>query len=662
MPPTESLHPVPQSDHLPVREIEGFEILQFLGEGSFGRVWKVRDLSNGKTVAVKFFTHGAGERLQVLLEEVQQHAQLDGVHGIVDLKKVVTRANPPYYVMGFADRGSLATRLEAGAIPFADAVGLFTQAAEALAYVHAKGICHCDLKPGNILLDARGRALLADFGQAHLSMDGSAALGTFFYMPPEQANLADSAPDPRWDVYGLGAVVYAALTGKPPRFDAKMLEELQGMQDLSTRLAHYRNWLAANPAPVEHRRVAGMDAGLANILDRCLHTDPARRPARRRRPAGPAPATNQAPPAAADAVAGHDGLAPRRGHHDAVRRSQQERRHRRLPARADPAATRQRRHQRQHRRPGGAVAIARPAATRGNNINGGNGQRPSPKESPRLEGMLRRLMSSDGRPSSRFAETTVTNGKGELVGDGAAAIAGEGRPRLKLTPINLRTRRSRYPHYSWRDWYSGQGDRYEEAHLFHPPITGRTSPIPTCRRCDPDDLFISISTPLRDTANPSQARWRAGGGRAPGRFQPLAAAGADRPARLRRAARPPPLLRAARQTRRFGRSSASGRSGFFRLARKQRLFPDDVGAVESYHDPVLDRDFMAGYARMTDPRIGWVALVQHDRTEMLAPIATLSEQLDWIGVQSFLLVGLVTSGLWGWLFWMLRRSERLAEG
>ena len=67
---------------------------------------------------------------------------------------------------------------------------------------------------------------------------------------------------------------------------------------------------------------------------------------------------------------------------------------------------------------------------------------------------------------------------------------------------------------------------------------------------------------------------------------------------------------------------------------------------------------MAGYAWMTDPRIGWVALVQHDRTEMLTPITTLREQLDWIGVQSFLLVALVTGGLWGSLFWMLRRSEQ----
>src|SRR5439155_11562166 len=137
-----------------------------------------------------------------------------------------------------------------------------------LAYVHAKGVRHCDLKPGNVLLKARKRALIADFGQAHLSSDQSPALGTFFYMAPEQADLSKQIPDTRWDVYGLGAIVYAMLTGQPPREDPRLREELARTEELSHRLLRYREWVRAAPKPQGHRRVPGMDRRLAEVIDR----------------------------------------------------------------------------------------------------------------------------------------------------------------------------------------------------------------------------------------------------------------------------------------------------------------------------------------------------------------------------------------------------------
>src|SRR5262249_20092413 len=152
-----------------------------------------------------------------LLAEVGTIAQLHGVRGIVQLEDVGQAATPPYYVMAYAEQGSLADRLAHGPLPADHALDLFRQLAEALAYVHAKGIRHCDLKRGNVLLAARGRALLADFGQAHLDSDNSPALGTFFYMAPEQATLKTQLPDTSWDVYALGALLYAMLTGVAPR-------------------------------------------------------------------------------------------------------------------------------------------------------------------------------------------------------------------------------------------------------------------------------------------------------------------------------------------------------------------------------------------------------------------------------------------------------------
>src|SRR5262249_49763092 len=147
----------------------------------------------------------------------------------------------PYYVMGLAEGGSLDAKVREGLPPPDRAVALFQQAADALAHVHAKGIRHCDVKPGNILLDARGQALLADFGQAHLAHESAPALGTLFYMAPEQATLEPQVPDTRWDVYGLGAVLYMLLTGKPPRFDEEIEKQLRALSEPAARLKRYRD-------------------------------------------------------------------------------------------------------------------------------------------------------------------------------------------------------------------------------------------------------------------------------------------------------------------------------------------------------------------------------------------------------------------------------------
>jgi hypothetical protein len=258
--------------------VPGYEVGALLGRGTYGEVWEAREQGTGIRVAVKFFAHGTGRHWQLLQEEVQRLAALAGVPGIVQLKHVCTDAVPPYYVMAFAEQGSLAQRLKKGPLPLAEAVALFRQVAEALACVHAKGLRHCDLKPGNILLDVRGRPLIADFGQAHFSDDASPALGTFFYMAPEQADLGRRLPDTRWDVYGLGALFYAMVAGRPPRLDETLHRQLEGTTSLPQRLQRYRDVIRRAPRPTAHRRALGMDAALADLIDRCLELDPDRRP------------------------------------------------------------------------------------------------------------------------------------------------------------------------------------------------------------------------------------------------------------------------------------------------------------------------------------------------------------------------------------------------
>jgi hypothetical protein len=260
----------------PIR-VPGYELLERLGSGTYGEVWLAQDERTGICVAIKFLNHGTDLEWQLIQAEVKQLALLHADPGIVQLLGVELERRPPYYIMAYAEQGSLANRLEKGPLPLAEALDFFRQLAEALAYVHAKGVRHCDLKPGNVLLKARKRALIADFGQAHLSSEQAPALGTFFYMAPEQATLAKQIPDTRWDVYGLGAIFYAMLTGGPPREDVAVRGELADIGDLAERLQRYRAWVENAPKPSLHRGVAGMDRHLAEILDRCLEVSPVRR-------------------------------------------------------------------------------------------------------------------------------------------------------------------------------------------------------------------------------------------------------------------------------------------------------------------------------------------------------------------------------------------------
>ena len=159
-----------------------------------------------------------------------------------------------------------------GPLPVHDAVVYFREIAVALVHAHDKGILHCDLKPGNVLLDTDRRPRLADFGQSRLTNEMSPALGTLFYMAPEQADL-NATPDARWDVYALGAVMYRMLTGAPPHYQSTPFSE----GNLEAQLAAYRKHILNAPKPNGHRKILGVDPELATIIDRCLETSPSKR-------------------------------------------------------------------------------------------------------------------------------------------------------------------------------------------------------------------------------------------------------------------------------------------------------------------------------------------------------------------------------------------------
>lgn len=260
----------------PPLRVPGYEQEAFLGHGAYGEVWVAVDSNSGRKVAIKFYTRRGGLDWAALAREVEKLRYLFSDRYVVQLLKVGWEADPPYYVMEYMENGSLEDLLRAGPLSIHDAVALFREIAVALVHAHNKGILHCDLKPANILLDHDRHPRLADFGQSRLTNDLSPALGTLFYMAPEQADLK-AAPDARWDVYALGAVMYRMLTGQPPHRDEPGAATVLTTGKLDEQLGAYRKLIESSSPPSAHRRVPGVDAVLAGIVDRCLAASPSRR-------------------------------------------------------------------------------------------------------------------------------------------------------------------------------------------------------------------------------------------------------------------------------------------------------------------------------------------------------------------------------------------------
>jgi serine/threonine protein kinase len=212
----------------------------------------------------------------LLSREVEKLRFLRADRYVVQLLEVGWNAQPPFYVMEYMERGALEDQIEQRPPTVPEAVAMIREVAVGLVHAHARGILHCDLKPANILLDQDGKPRLADFGQARLTHDQNPALGTLFYMAPEQADLK-AAPDARWDVYALGAILYRMLTGELPYRTPEAVADIQETARLEDRLRRYRHFIQRAPRPTAHRKVPGVDARLAEVVDRCLAVKPEKR-------------------------------------------------------------------------------------------------------------------------------------------------------------------------------------------------------------------------------------------------------------------------------------------------------------------------------------------------------------------------------------------------
>jgi len=246
-----------------------YEVVQELGRGGMAIVYLARDPNINRQVAVKIlprqFTFDPQFRAR-FQREAEVIASLE--HGfIVPVYDYGEHEDQPFIVMRYMPGGTLADRLQQGALPIPEIAALFQRLGAAVDYAHSRGIIHRDIKPGNILFDAHGGASLSDFGIAKIAegtaaLTGTAMIGTPEYMSPEQAQ-GEKDIDGRCDVYSLGVVLFQALSGELPyRADTPM----------GAAIAH-----VTRPVPSLLDRRPDLPPGYEHVIRKALAKDPPQR-------------------------------------------------------------------------------------------------------------------------------------------------------------------------------------------------------------------------------------------------------------------------------------------------------------------------------------------------------------------------------------------------
>ena len=250
--------------------LPGYEVVGELGRGGMGIVYKVRQLSLGRIVALKMILSGEQASREELARLRAEAKTLGELHhpNIVAIHDVGEHQGRPFLALEYLEGGTLAQKLAAVPQRARESAQLLVYLAQAVQAAHEKGVIHRDVKPGNVLLTADGTPKVSDFGLAKRLEDSTSASfgairGTPPYMPPEQASGLGRDVGTTADVYALGATLYEMLTGKPPFRGANHVDTLRQVIELD---------------PIPPRRLnPAVPRDLETVCLKCLQKTPGRR-------------------------------------------------------------------------------------------------------------------------------------------------------------------------------------------------------------------------------------------------------------------------------------------------------------------------------------------------------------------------------------------------
>jgi tRNA A-37 threonylcarbamoyl transferase component Bud32 len=251
-------------------QIPGYEVLEVLGKGGMGIVYKARQLHPRRTVALKMVRAGqyaSDDAIQRFRTEIEAAAQLQH-QNIVHLYELGTADDLPFFTMELVEGGTLDRAAAKRSFSLHEAAAMVETLARAVHYAHERGIIHRDLKPGNVLLTPDGHPKITDFGLAKLATPSSDSpatqagdqMGTPDYMAPEQAAGDSMHAGPAADIYSLGVILYELITGRRPFTGESVVRQILEEDPPSPA------WLKP-----------GMDRDLETICLKCLRKDPAQR-------------------------------------------------------------------------------------------------------------------------------------------------------------------------------------------------------------------------------------------------------------------------------------------------------------------------------------------------------------------------------------------------
>src|SRR5436309_3816112 len=246
-----------------------YEILEEIGRGGMGVIYRARQQHSRRIVAVKrILAHevNSHETLVRFRREAEAVASLDHPNILPIYEISESEEGLPFFSMKYAEGGSLRAAAPALRAKPRECVRLMAKVARAIAYAHGKGVLHRDLQPGNILLDGNGEPMVSDFGLAKwLDVNSDLTrtletLGTPGYIAPEQAEWPADELTSAADIYSLGAILFYLLTGRPPFVGPNVLYVI--------------HQAAATPAPRLRSLAPSLDRDLETIVARCLEPDP----------------------------------------------------------------------------------------------------------------------------------------------------------------------------------------------------------------------------------------------------------------------------------------------------------------------------------------------------------------------------------------------------